>query len=72
VGATARGINPLVASPDLDSYTEDELHMQDYVDSRDGGFYIAGTRIALDGIIHAFRNGASPESILRSFPWLVR
>lgn len=42
--------------------------MQDYVDSRDGAFYMAGTRIALDGIIHAFRNGASPESILRSFP----
>ena len=45
-----------------------KVHMQDYVENRDGGLYIAGTRIALDGIIHAFRNGAAPESILRSFP----
>ena len=42
--------------------------MRDYVENRDGGLYIAGTRIALDGIVHAFRNGASPEGILRSFP----
>lgn len=42
--------------------------MQDYVERRDGGFYITGTRIALDGIVHAFMNGSSPESILRSFP----
>lgn len=42
--------------------------MQDYVEKRDGGFYIAGTQIALDGVIRAFRNGASPESILYSFP----
>ena len=42
--------------------------MQDYVANRDGGFYVAGTRIVVDGVIHAFRSGASPESILRSFP----
>lgn len=42
--------------------------MDHYVEKRDGGYYVANTRIALDGIIHSFRNGASPESILRSFP----
>jgi uncharacterized protein (DUF433 family) len=42
--------------------------MQNYVEQRDGGYYIAGTRIALDSIVHAFRNGESPDEILRSFP----
>ena len=42
--------------------------MQDYVEQREGGYYIAGTRIALDGIIVAFKNGESPETILQSFP----
>src|SRR5262249_3687752 len=42
--------------------------MQDYVEERDGGYYIAGTRISLDSIIHAFQDGESPEGILRSFP----
>ena len=42
--------------------------MQDYVEQRDGGYYIAGTRIALDSIVHAFQEGESPEGILRSFP----
>jgi uncharacterized protein (DUF433 family) len=42
--------------------------MQNYVDERDGGYYIAGTRISLDSIVHAFQDGESPEGILRSFP----
>jgi hypothetical protein len=42
--------------------------MERYVEQRDGGYYIAGTRISLDSVVHAFRNGASPETILRSFP----
>jgi uncharacterized protein (DUF433 family) len=42
--------------------------MQDYVEQRDGGYYITGTRISLDSVIYPFKNGASPESILRSFP----
>jgi uncharacterized protein (DUF433 family) len=35
---------------------------------RDGGYYVAGTRISLDSIVHAFQCGESPEEILRSFP----
>ena len=42
--------------------------MHSYVEERDGGYYIAGTRIALDSIVHAFQVGESPDEILRSFP----
>lgn len=42
--------------------------MQNYVDERDGGYYIAGTRIALDSVVHAFLAGESPDEILHSFP----
>jgi uncharacterized protein (DUF433 family) len=39
-----------------------------YVEQQEGGYYIAGTRISLDSVVHQFKNGSSPESILRSFP----
>lgn len=39
-----------------------------YVEERDGGYYLAGTRVALDVIVHAFQDGESPEGILRAFP----
>jgi hypothetical protein len=42
--------------------------MQNYVEERDGGYYIAGTRISLASVVHAFQDGESPEGILRSFP----
>jgi hypothetical protein len=42
--------------------------MQDYVEQRDGGFYLVGSRIALDSLILAFKDGESPETILQSFP----
>jgi len=42
--------------------------MQDYVEQRDGGYYIAGTRIALDSIVLEFKSGESPEAIVHSFP----
>lgn len=42
--------------------------METYVQERDGGYYLAGTRISLDSIVHAFQDGESPEGILRSFP----
>jgi uncharacterized protein (DUF433 family) len=35
---------------------------------RNGGYYIAGTRISLDSIVLAFEDGESPETILESFP----
>jgi uncharacterized protein (DUF433 family) len=42
--------------------------MQDYVERRDGGYYLAGTRISLDSVVLAFKDGESPETILEAFP----
>jgi uncharacterized protein (DUF433 family) len=42
-----------------------------YVEERDGGYWVAGTRVSLDSLVHAFRRGASPETIRRSFPVLT-
>jgi uncharacterized protein (DUF433 family) len=42
-----------------------------YVKQRDGGYWIAETRIALDSIVYAFKRGAAPESIQRAFPLLT-
>jgi uncharacterized protein (DUF433 family) len=42
-----------------------------YVEERDGGYWITGTRISLDSIVYAFHRGAAPETIRRSFPLLT-
>jgi uncharacterized protein (DUF433 family) len=42
-----------------------------YVEQRDGGYWIRGTRISLDSIVYAFKRGAAPESIQRAFPLLT-
>jgi len=42
-----------------------------YIEQRDGGYYVAGERVSLDSLVYAFRRGASPESIRRSFPVLT-
>ena len=42
----------------------------DYVEQRDGGYYVAGTRISLDSVVYAFNRGDSPELILEEFPLL--
>jgi hypothetical protein len=39
-----------------------------YVEQRDGGYWITGTRISLDSIVYAFKRGAAPESMHRAFP----
>lgn len=44
---------------------------KEYVEQRDGAYRIAGTRVSLDSVVYAFRRGASPESIQRSFPLLT-
>ena len=41
-----------------------------YVEQRDGGYWIGNTRISLDSVVYAFKRGAAPESIKRSFPLL--
>jgi uncharacterized protein (DUF433 family) len=42
----------------------------EYVAERDGGFYVAGSRVSLASIIYEFREGASPETIRQDFPSL--
>jgi len=39
-----------------------------YVETRGGGYYVAGSRVSLASILHAFRRGAAPEAILEDFP----
>jgi uncharacterized protein (DUF433 family) len=41
------------------------------VEYREGGYRIAGTRVSLDSIVHAFLDGLSPESIVESFDTLT-
>ncbi len=43
---------------------------REYVEQREGGYWIAGTRVSLDSIVYAFLRGAAPESIAQSFPVL--
>src|SRR5215813_12066200 len=42
-----------------------------HVEDREGVYYIIGTRISLDSIVYAFREGCSPESILEDFNGLT-
>lgn len=41
-----------------------------YVEQRDEGYWIQGTRISLDSVVYAFLDGESPESIAQNFPLL--
>jgi uncharacterized protein (DUF433 family) len=43
---------------------------KEYVEQRDGGYVIKGTRVSLDSIVYAFLRGESPEGIADSFPVL--
>jgi uncharacterized protein (DUF433 family) len=43
---------------------------KEYIDQRDGNYYVAGTRVSLDSIVHAFRRGESPETTCQNFELL--
>jgi uncharacterized protein (DUF433 family) len=43
---------------------------KEYIEERDGNYYVAGTRVSLDSIVHAFRRGESPETIRQNFDLL--
>jgi len=38
-----------------------------YVENRNGDYWIAGTRVSLDSVVHAYWEGYSPETIAQSF-----
>ena len=40
------------------------------VEQRNGGLYVAGTRVSLDSVVYAHLRGESPEAIVNSFPTL--
>jgi len=42
----------------------------EYIEERNGGYYVAGTRISLDSVVYAFNRGDSPERILERYPLL--
>jgi uncharacterized protein (DUF433 family) len=44
------------------------LPTNEYLEIREGGYYLAGTRIGLDVLVHDFRAGKSPEAILQAYP----
>jgi uncharacterized protein (DUF433 family) len=43
---------------------------KEYVELRDGAYYVEGTRVSLDSVVQAFLRGESPEGIAESFPAL--
>jgi uncharacterized protein (DUF433 family) len=43
----------------------------EYVDQRNGGYYVAGTRVSLDSVVYAFLEGDSPEGIAYSYEALT-
>jgi len=44
--------------------------MDEFVEQRNGGYYVSGTSVSLDSIVYAYRRGESAESIRQSFPSL--
>jgi uncharacterized protein (DUF433 family) len=42
-----------------------------YIENRNEGYWVEGTRISLDSIVYAFRQGLSPEGIVQAFPLLT-
>ena len=41
------------------------------IEERQGVYYVPGTRISLDSIVYAFREGCSPETIREDFAGLT-
>ena len=41
---------------------------REYVEMRNAGYYVAGSRVSLASIIYEYRDGAAPETIRQNFP----
>jgi uncharacterized protein (DUF433 family) len=44
--------------------------MKEFVERRDGSFYLIGSRVSLARIVYEFRNGETPEAIQSNFSTL--
>jgi uncharacterized protein (DUF433 family) len=45
--------------------------VSEHVEQREGVYYVSRTRISLDSIVYAFREGCSPETIREDFEGLT-
>ena len=43
---------------------------QEFIEARDGGYYLIGSHVSLESIVYQFRQGESPEAIVQPFPSL--
>src|SRR5580765_8334590 len=43
------------------------MEHSEYIEQRNGGFYVAGTGVSLDSIVYSFKAGDSPETIRQNF-----
>jgi uncharacterized protein (DUF433 family) len=46
------------------------MAVDEYIERRNGGYYVAGSRVSLASIVYEFRAGVSPESIRQDFATL--
>ncbi|MEP7353783.1 MAG: DUF433 domain-containing protein [Acidobacteriota bacterium] len=44
----------------------------EYIEERNGGYYVVGSRVSLDSIVYAFNEGLSPDAVQENFPLLHR
>jgi uncharacterized protein (DUF433 family) len=47
------------------------MDRSEYIERRNGGFYVAGARVSLDSIVDSFKAGDSPETIRQNFSSLT-
>jgi len=47
------------------------MERSEYIEQRNSGFYVAGTRVSLDSIVYSFKAGDSPETIRQNFSSLT-
>jgi len=53
------------------SKVEERAYMaREYIEKRNGGYYLTGSRVSLESVIYPFLDGASPETIVDEFPTL--
>ena len=44
---------------------------EEYVETTESGYYVAGTRVSLDSVVYAFLGGQAAEAIAQAFPVLT-
>lgn len=63
-----RGISQLTSG---DILRNNKAMAKEYIEQRNSGYFIEGTRVSLDSVVYAFLRGESPEGIAESFPALT-